>query len=207
MLVRHSVKDQVHDIIKDKILSGAYPLGSDINIAQLTTELGVSNTPIREALSRLETEGIVVKSGARHQVVEFSEKSNSDLDEVVSILVLGGFDLCVSHRQLETLARELRAAYERQLDSRSLGSYEYLCATIDFDRTIIRVSGNSLLADHFEKVSVLLTLAVSNKHQTNTEENLKEHEGILQAVERMDIAAARNRLQAHYNKPLSVYHP
>lgn len=205
MLLRQSVKDQVHDIIKDKILRGEYSLGSAINIAQLSSELGVSNTPIREALSRLETEGIVIKIGARHQVVSFSDESNADLDEAVSILVIGGFDICIKRGKLEPLAKGLREAYTKQLETEHGDAYDYLCATIDFDRTIVRQSGNRLLEDHFDEVSVLLSLAVLNKHQENTETNLREHREILEAVERGDVAAARSLLLAHYDKPLSDY--
>ena len=95
MVIRHSVKDQVYLIIKERILRGDYPTGSPLNIAQLTTELGVSNTPLREALSILENEGLVVKSNMRYQVISLSDELNEDLNQVTTIQALGALDLCV----------------------------------------------------------------------------------------------------------------
>ena len=54
-LKRISMRDQVYEIIKNRILSREYSLGEPINIVHLSKELGISNTPIREALSQLET--------------------------------------------------------------------------------------------------------------------------------------------------------
>ena len=46
-----SVKEQTYQIIKEKILNQEYPAGARININELAEELGISNSPIREALS------------------------------------------------------------------------------------------------------------------------------------------------------------
>ena len=61
-IIKTSTKDQVYDIIKEKIFLQEYDLGDTINITALSSELGVSNTPIREALSKLEAEGLVTSS-------------------------------------------------------------------------------------------------------------------------------------------------
>ncbi|MFQ7739785.1 MAG: GntR family transcriptional regulator, partial [Emergencia timonensis] len=57
-----SVKEQTYQIIKEKILNQEYPAGARININELAEELGISNSPIREALSLLEQQGLVISN-------------------------------------------------------------------------------------------------------------------------------------------------
>jgi DNA-binding GntR family transcriptional regulator len=52
--------DYVHNTLKQKILSGELSMGDSINISKISEELNVSIIPVREAVKRLETEGLVV---------------------------------------------------------------------------------------------------------------------------------------------------
>src|SRR6478752_8591756 len=64
-----SVVDQVYDAVRARILSGDLPRGSRLRQAALADELGVSRTPLREALRRLSTEGLVEFSPNRGATV------------------------------------------------------------------------------------------------------------------------------------------
>jgi len=218
MLIRYSVKDQVYEFIRERILRGEFVPGSVVNIAQLSAELETSNTPVREALSSLESDGLIVKNGSRYNVMPLSDKLNEDVDQVFSILLLGAFDLCVQQEKLDELAGELRRAFEEQ--SRAFGEYsrtdekkdfkekdfyDYLCKTMEFDRAFVKVSDNALLLSCFEPASMFLMLAISAKHKGNIEDNLREHLEILKAVERRDAELTRKLITAHFDKPLSEY--
>ena len=48
-LIRVSMKQQIYEIVKGRIMDQTYPLGLPVNIVSLSKEFGVSNTPIREA--------------------------------------------------------------------------------------------------------------------------------------------------------------
>ena len=56
---RKDLKHQVYTTLREKIINCEYPPGSLLNEAQLSIELGVSRTPIREALNRIEHEGFI----------------------------------------------------------------------------------------------------------------------------------------------------
>lgn len=56
-LVRPNLSEQVADLVRDMILDGRLPPGERINELQLSADIGVSRTPLREALSRLVSEG------------------------------------------------------------------------------------------------------------------------------------------------------
>ena len=63
------LRDQVHERLRTAILSGALAPGSPIIEAEIATSLGASRTPVREALRRLESEGLLEPRGLRGSVV------------------------------------------------------------------------------------------------------------------------------------------
>jgi DNA-binding GntR family transcriptional regulator len=64
-----SLRDQVYDRLRSAILSGEMAPGSAVIEAEIATRLGASRTPVREALRRLETEGMLEPRGGRGTVV------------------------------------------------------------------------------------------------------------------------------------------
>ena len=90
-----SLADQVFEHIERDILSGKYQRGVIITENKLSTELGVSRTPIREALRRLEQEHLIEDSGKGSIVIGISEK---DLDDIFLI-----------RKQLECMAASMAA--------------------------------------------------------------------------------------------------
>lgn len=74
---RASAPHEVYDLLKRKILAGEYSGGMKLNPAAIGAELGVSRTPVREALQRLDLEGLVTLSHHRGAVV-----TRLTLDEV-----------------------------------------------------------------------------------------------------------------------------
>ncbi len=90
-----SLADQVFEHLETDILSGKYSRGDILTESRLSAELGVSRTPIREALRRLGQEHIIEESGKGSVVIGISEK---DVDDIFTI-----------RRQLETLAAGIAA--------------------------------------------------------------------------------------------------
>ena len=88
-----SLADQVFEHLETDILSGKYQRGEILTESKLSLELGVSRTPIREALRRLEQEHIIEESGKGAVVLGITEK---DMDDIFLI-----------RRQLEALAAGL----------------------------------------------------------------------------------------------------
>ncbi len=90
-----SLADQVFEHIEKDILSGEYKRGEIITESKLSAKLGVSRTPIREALRRLSQEHLIEESGKGSVVIGISEK---DLEDIFLI-----------RKQLECLAASLAA--------------------------------------------------------------------------------------------------
>ena len=77
-----SIADQVFEKLERDILSGKYPQGEILSELRLSGELGVSRTPIREAIRRLEQERILEDSGHGLVVIGISREDMLDIYEI-----------------------------------------------------------------------------------------------------------------------------
>ena len=74
-----SLADQVFEHLETDILSGKYGRGEILTESKLSAELGVSRTPIREALRRLEQEHLIEETGKGSLVIGVTEKDLEDI--------------------------------------------------------------------------------------------------------------------------------
>lgn len=77
-----SIADQIFEQLERDILTGKYPRGEVLSELRLSSELGVSRTPVREAIRRLEQENILVDSGRGAVVVGISHEDMLDMYEI-----------------------------------------------------------------------------------------------------------------------------
>ena len=77
-----SIADQIFEKLERDILSGKYPQGEILSELRLSGELGVSRTPIREAIRRLEQERILEDSGHGLVVIGISRQDMLDIYEI-----------------------------------------------------------------------------------------------------------------------------
>jgi DNA-binding GntR family transcriptional regulator len=94
---RETLGSQMYDLLRDRILSGEIPGGAHIAQSGLSEEMGISRIPIRDALQRLESDGLVTGDDiGRYTVVPFTAE---DAEEIYAI-----------RRKLEPFAIEIAAA-------------------------------------------------------------------------------------------------
>ena len=76
-----SLADQVFDRLENDIIQGVYPKGEILTELKLVEQLGVSRTPIREALRRLEQERLIEDAGkgCRHEYKREGRRNNSQI--------------------------------------------------------------------------------------------------------------------------------
>src|SRR5436305_14940789 len=109
-----SVVDHVYSALRERILSGDLPRGTKLRQASLAEELGVSRTPLREALRRLATEGLVEflpNRGATVSDLDFGDMRHAWSARVA--LAPGAARLAAERRGAEAIAR-LRRAIDHQ---------------------------------------------------------------------------------------------
>ena len=141
---------EVVDQLRDRILAGAYSPARPLRIDALALHFGVSHMPVREALRRLETEGLVSltpRRGAR--VVEVTPRFVADLFDVRTLVESFMTRRAVERTTPETLAalEAIEARYESAAARRSVA--DALHANRDFHRTI------NLIADNHDGALIL----------------------------------------------------
>ncbi|NLW42590.1 MAG: GntR family transcriptional regulator [Tissierellia bacterium] len=206
-LTKESLKDKVYNLIKERIFKKEYHLNETLVIARLTEELQVSNSPIREALSHLSSEGLVNFEGSsKYKVVNLSEEKLIEINEAVLILLNGGFETCLEENKTELLVQLLDSAYQEHkkiYDNDEEFDYKYIETSLNFDRQIVVASGNTCLINLFEYMFPMLVLASVYNKKTYKEKHMEEHSMILQSVKDKDPDRTRELLKLHFYKDLT----
>lgn len=189
--------------IRARIMSGEIPIGAQLRQAALATDFGVSRTPIREALRQLQNGGLIEVQPNRGAVVRVPVPWEvREAYEVRAELEALAATRAVSRVSADTIAA-LRAAnkamYEHSLEGPSAPPMG--AGNDAFHTLIYEASGNSHLAraifeinERFPRNVSALVLADDPRHR---DENFREHERIVDALEAGDAEAARDQMRAH----------
>ena len=200
MLVHESLGERVYKSIRDLILSQAHPPGSKLNVEQLCRNLGVSRTPVWDAMRRLETEGLV-STVPRHGVFVL----NYGVDRIRDLFAVRGALEALAARQaalgVDAPSRERLEASVRQLE-RTAGARDieqYSRAAIEFHDRILAAAGNRVLERLLDNVyAQILVLRLRSLHLAERlGSSLAEHTAIFAAVAAGDAERAERLARAH----------
>lgn len=194
-----SLADQVFERLENDIVAGIYPKGEIITEMRLVEQLGVSRTPIREALRRLEQERLIQETGKGMVVLGITPE---ELDDIMSIRQRTE-DLAVYHAiqnlTEEGAARlshisELQDFYYQKKDTENLRKMDD-----DFHEALYELSGRTVIRDvlqplhkktqRYRKKSIEDTTRLAN--------SLAEHKAILDAVLKKDTKKAMELITIH----------
>ncbi len=193
---RSGQKD-AYGLILDAIDTGIYKPGDRLVESELAERFGMSRTPIREALQRLETQSLLHRDGRSLIVASLDHTQLAELYIIRSELEGLAAALAARHATPEEV-RVLRDLIEE--DRGRIGDPEALArANRRFHRQIHLASHNRYLVQQLELVhrSMALLATTSLAVDGRGEEALAEHEEIVNAVERGDSEAARKALKTH----------
>lgn len=182
------------------IVYGQLPPGSDIGEAGLSEALGMSRTPVREALKLLAVEGLVeLRSNRGALVMPVRTEDIPALFEVAAGIERFGAELAASRATAADLAglRQLQEIMEQHHSSAAIAAYFDLNQKIH--RAIIAAARNDVLtATHdmlFARVERVRFLALSS--QPRWDESVREHREVLAALESRDARRAGQALAEH----------
>jgi DNA-binding GntR family transcriptional regulator len=112
-LQRPNLADQVYERLVAGIVSGQLPAGSPLNVGDLARELRVSPSPVRDALQRMASEGLVVPGPNRRTTVRlFTRREVEELFQVRELLECAGVRLAAARVSPKEI-KELRSAAEQ----------------------------------------------------------------------------------------------
>lgn len=167
---------------------------------QLSEDLGVSRTPIREAMTVLEQEGFV-RSVPRRGIFVVRKTKREIIEMITVWAALEGMAARLaaeraSAAELKGL-RELFNAFEREPLSAHM--HEYSQANIAFHQAIIRMGGCNLIADMTENLFLHMRAirAVSIRQENRSQTSMREHMAIIDALEAQDPDRAEQLVREH----------
>ncbi len=189
-----------YSLILEAIDSGVYRPGDRLVESELAERFGVSRTPIREALQRLETQSLLARDGRSLIVSSLDHNQMAELYVVRTELEGLAADLAARHATDEEV-RVLRQMVEADRDL--LDDPQALSrANRRFHKQIHLASHNMFLVRQLDLVhrSMALLATTSLAVRGRGSDALAEHGRIVAALERRDGAGARKALSTHISK-------
>lgn len=207
-LKKTTIKEQVCNLIKERILDQTYAFGEKINMLELSQELGVSNSPIREALSILESERLITfEPNVGPKVIQIDRKIFEEVQQTARILLMGSYEQCLQQGLIPQLVDEMEThlAKQRTLigDDSPESGLAFAKIAIEFDVSLIKILKNETLESLYAGFFSLLFLVVLYEHQNSDMDramSVREHEGILEALKNGDPAEVKKQIFLHFNR-------
>ncbi|CCH78626.1 Transcriptional regulator, GntR family [Nostocoides japonicum T1-X7] len=198
-----SKSEYAYEEIRKRILTDALPGGSTISQEHIAVELGVSTTPVREALKRLAAEGLVVLETHRDaRVTELTAQEATHLYEVRQNLDPLAASLAAT-RRTEADVRAVRETLSRLAPLSGTPDLASLSAHRDFHRAVYRASHNPLLvgvleglwdkADRYRHVG----LRAHHDSRADVARVRREHKALAEAIIAGDADLAEQVMREH----------
>lgn len=206
------LRDVVFNTLRKAILTGNIKPGERLMEVQLASMLGVSRTPIREAIHKLELEGLVEllpRRGA--QVAKISEKSLKDVLEVRRALdVLIAELACerITEEQIKEL-EEAKVMFEKAVsnaEKNNVETAELANADIAFHNIIMEATGNDRLLSLVNNLAEQMYRYrfVYLKDVSIHDDLIEEHRRIFEAISKRDIEMAKKTAALHIDNQEKV---
>lgn len=194
-----SLRDEVHERLRLAIVSGYFKAGTRLNERKLAAELGVSTSPVKEGLRRLEAEGLVRTEPRRGSFVIFAARQAEEMTLARAALESLVAGMAARHATPGDLARmqDLLAQMKAVLEGDDMAHLVRLNGA--FHESIRAASGGTYLldllntlhaVDHGTRVAVL-----SDKRVRKA--SLREHTAIYQAIASGDVTQAETLMRRH----------
>ena len=208
-IIPRALYEEVAERLRQRIFNRELEPGSWIDELKIADELGISRTPMREALKVLAAEGLItmkVRRGA--YVTEVSDKDLSDVYHLLSLLESDAVAVVAERasdeqlKDLEHLHQELEAAGrdpERQRE-------RFFQINEQFHMRLLDIANNRW---RDQMVSDLRKVMKLNRHNSlfktgRVEESLQEHRAVMAALQARNPALAAQRMREHFMNGLEA---
>lgn len=203
---RRGLADEVADRIRDAIFDGAYPPGGQLREVELAAALGVSRGPVREALLRLEREGLARSEWHRGATVTtLSEQDVAELDTLRAALEQLAVGLVIDQAPAEALAA-VDTAVERM--ARAADAHEMVRCDLDFHDAVYTAAGHRRLLEAWQAIRSQVHLFLLTRVGLEADGYLKnvpaEHRELAAVLRAGDRGAALELFAAHRRRAFDV---
>lgn len=195
---RPQLSDDVARFIRERIFDGTYAAGSYVRLDQLAVELGISVTPVREALFALRAEGLIAQQPRRGFMV--LPVTGRDVSDVANVQAHVGGELAARAavnitedqlRELKQIQAELEDAYAGDDNERTVRLNH------QFHRAINVAADSPKLAQLMSQITRYAPESVFPAIQGWPEQSMRDHRRILAALKKRDDRLAREAMSEH----------
>ena len=204
-LTPRALYQEVAELLRERIFDRSLPPGSWIDELKLAEEYGISRTPLREALKVLATEGLVTMKLRRGAyVTEVSERDLTDVYHLLSLLESDAAGV-VATQATDAELKELQALHD-DLEAAVADRPRFFQINEIFHTRLLQIANNRW---RDQMVTDLRKVMKLNRHNSLLKtgrigESLAEHRGLMQALAARDVAAATERMRAHFANGLEA---
>ena len=203
-VVRSNLNAQVFDILKEMIADQRFEPGSYINVEKLTQQLGVSRTPIWEAIRRLEQEGIVCHTPHKGvRVKELTRKMALELYEVREVMEALAARLAAERVSTQAIEEMGKCLEEQTLIVGREDAVSYSRSDHQFHLLVYRSCQNDLLREILEGLRYK-ALPLAFRLAPHFKDFLQLHKQLLQSFVKRDAQGAEEIMRMHNRLMLDI---
>ena len=200
---RLSAKERAFNQIQEWIIDGTLQPEEKLNDAELAQALGVSRTPVREALQLLSVQGFVeMRPGVATQVTAVNKEDISKILPPLAVLQALAAELAtpVIDKQTINSLHGINTEFTKAIEK---GDY-YSALKLDeqFHRGIVEVAENPYIINTISMLQAHVRRLFFHKSIILTNDSIREHEAILQAFEHKDKDTASNIARNNWLRPM-----
>jgi DNA-binding GntR family transcriptional regulator len=197
------LKDQAIEHLRNKIVLGELPPGTQLVEREVADLLGISRVPVREALNELQTEGLIVTKNNRRYVIELSARDVRELYETRLALEKLAVGLATKNtssenrKALDTVQQEMKAAVGRK-DVRA-----YVQSDVNTHRLIWQQANNRhLLKTLSSMAGPIFMFVATNAELFDWNETVTLHQNLISAINQGDTLTAIDWIEHHMDSAL-----
>lgn len=203
---RVSMRNNAYEIIKDAIISGGLEPGRKIKDVELSDQLGISRTPVREAMLRLEDEEFIISKPNSYTMV--APINIAETKEIYSIVIaletlaLQEAILTVTPTQIKNLEK-INKKYSSAIESNN--AKDCLRYDIEFHNSLVALSSNKELEKVLKKLKdKILRVESFYFHKVSPKQkSLNEHRIIIEGIKNKELQAATSMLRENWMNSLN----
>lgn len=199
-----SAPERVYRALRQAILEGEVGPGERLTSLVIAEQLGVSRTPVRTALVRLEAEGLVNREGGQSARVRALTADEVEEAYDVAMGLEGMLVYRLAQAATDEQLAELAAVVGLMESAADVGDKRaWVGADERFHGLLVELSDNSLVSvmmDRVETVIGRVRFLSLHANPHGAEESARDHRAVVEAVQRRDPEGARNRHHVHWER-------
>jgi DNA-binding GntR family transcriptional regulator len=199
----------VYAVLRARLMKGEFPLRARLVEDRIAVELGVSRTPVREAMRRLLFDGLVMRGEDGYYVAIPDLAGLRDLYEVRIALELRGVRRASeseAYKHDVSLLEPLRDEWRELWHDRPEPSADFVVMDEDFHVTLLRSTGNLVLTQTLESINARIRPVRMYDYLTEEriERTIDQHIGVVEAVLAGSVDESVIKLSRHVGESMDV---